>query len=87
MPVAHVTLLLSFLFNPRALAADFEQVIVLIICLLVICFLPCLLTRYWFVSCQQHMCYQFRLLCINGVLADFELVVVLVLLYLALFVN
>ena len=43
---AHVPLVLSCLLNPSALAADFEQVIVLIICVLVICFLPCLLTRY-----------------------------------------
>ena len=47
-------------------------VIALVICFLVICFLPCLLTRYWFVSCQQHMCHRFYLLCIYGVLDDFE---------------
>ena len=50
-------------------------------------FLPRLLTRYWFVLCQQHMCHRFCVLCIYGVLADFEQVVVLLLLYLALFVN
>ena len=71
---AHVPLGLSCLLNSSALAAVFEQVIVP-----AICFLPCLLTRYWFVSCQQHMCHRFRLLCIYGVFA--------VLLYLALFVN
>ena len=43
---AHVPLVLSCLLNPSALAADFEQVIVPVICFLVICFLPCLLTRY-----------------------------------------
>ena len=77
---AHVLLVLSC--YPSALAADCEQVIVS-----VICFLPCLLTRYWFVSCQQHMCHWFYLLCIDGVLTDFEQVIFLVLLYLALFVN
>ena len=35
----------------------------------VICFLPCLLTRYRFVSCQQHKRHRFCLLCIYGVLA------------------
>ena len=84
---AHVPLVLSCLRNPIALAAYFEQVIVLVICFMVICFLPCLLTRYWFVSCQQHMCHRFRLLCIYGVLADLKQVIVPVLLYLALFVN
>ena len=48
---AHFPLVLSCLRNPIALAAYFEQVIVLVICFMVICFLPCLLTRYWFVSC------------------------------------
>ena len=43
---ADVPLVLSCLLNPRALADDFEQVIVPVICFLVICFLPCLLTRY-----------------------------------------
>ena len=33
------------------------------------------------------MCHQFRLLCIYGVFADFKKVIILVLLYLALFVN
>ena len=33
------------------------------------------------------MCHRFRLLCIYGVLADFEQAIVPVLLYLALFVN
>ena len=56
-------------------------------CFFVICFLPCFLTRYWFVSCVQHMCHRFCLLCIYGVLDDFEHVIVPVLLYLALFVN
>ena len=50
---------------------DFKQVIVPVICFLVIFFLPCLLTRNWFVSCQQHMCHRFCLLCIYGVLVDF----------------
>ena len=76
---AHVSLVLSCLLNPIALAADFEQVIVLVIYFLVICFLPCLLTRYRFVSCQQHMCHWFPLLCIYSVLADFEQVIVPVL--------
>ena len=75
---ALVLLVLSCLLNPKVLAGDFEQVIVP-----VICFLPCLLTRYWFVSC----CHGFRLFCICGVLADFEQVIILILLYLALFVN
>ena len=78
----HVSLVLSCLLNPSALAVGFEQVIVL-----VICFLPCLLTRYCFVLCQQQMCQRFRLLCIYGVLADFEQVIVPVLLCVALFVN
>ena len=82
MSTAHVSLVLSCLLNPSILAADFEQVITL-----VICFLPCLLSKYWFVSCQQRMCQQFRLLCIYGVLVDFEQVIVPVLLYVALFVN
>ena len=70
------------------LAVDFEQVIVpVVIFFLVVCFLPCLLTRYRFVSCQQHMCHRFCLLCIYGVLGDFEQVIVPVLLYLALFVD
>ena len=43
----NLSLVLSCLLNPRALAVDFEQVIVPVICFLVICFLPCLLTRYW----------------------------------------
>ena len=81
----HMSLVLYCLLNPSTLAV--EQVIVPVICFLVICFLPCLLTRYWFVSCQQHMCHRFCLLCIYGVLADFEQVIVPVLLYLALFVN
>ena len=38
---AHVLLVLSCVLNPSALAGDFEQVIVLVICFLVICFLPC----------------------------------------------
>ena len=54
---AHVSLVLSRLLNPSALAVDFEQVIVPVICFLVICFLFCLLTRYWFASCQQHMAH------------------------------
>ena len=78
---AHVPLVLSCLPNPSGLAADFQQLI-----LPVICFLPCLLTRCWFVSCQQHMRHQFHLLYTYGKLADFEQVIVLVLLYLALFV-
>ena len=49
---ANVPLVLSCLLSPSALAADLEQVIVPVICFLVICFLPCLLTRYLFVSCQ-----------------------------------
>ena len=57
MSAAHVPLVLSCLCNPSALAADFKQVIVP-----VICFLPCLLTRYLFVSCDR-----FRLLLIYGV--------------------
>ena len=70
------------------LAVDFEQVIVpVVIFFLVVCFLPCLLTRYRFVSCQQHMCHRFCLLCIYGVLGDFKQVIVPVLLYLALFVD
>ena len=52
---AHLPLVLSCLLNPSTLTADFEHVIVPVICFLVICFLPCLLTRYWFVSCQQHV--------------------------------
>ena len=35
-----------------------------VICFLVICFLSCLLTKYWFVSFQQHMCHWSCLLCI-----------------------
>ena len=74
--VAHVLLVLTWLFNTSALAADSEQVI-----FPVICFLLCLLTRYWFLSCQQHMSHRFRLLCIYGVFADFEQAIVPVLLY------
>ena len=44
--VGHVSPVLSCLLNTSALAADFEPVIGLVICFLVICFLPCLLTRY-----------------------------------------
>ena len=72
---------------PRYIDCCFEQVIVPVICFMVICFLPCLLTRYWLVSCQQHMCHRFCLLCIYGVFADFEQVTAPILLYLALFVN
>ena len=79
---ALVSLVLSCLLNPSALAANLEQVIVP-----VICFLPCLLTICLFVSCQQHMCHWFCLLCIYGVSADFEQVIVPILFYLALFVN
>ena len=43
---AHALLMLSCLLNPSPLAADFEQVIVSVIFFLVICFLPCLVTRY-----------------------------------------
>ena len=66
----HVPLVLSCLLNPSALATVFKQVIAPVICFLVIRFLPCLLTRYWFVSCQQHLCHRFCLLCIYDVLAD-----------------
>ena len=83
----HVPLVLSCLLNPSALTADFEQVIFPVICFLVICFLSSWLTRYWFVSCRQHMCHQFCLFCIDGVLADFEPVIVPVLLYFVLFCN
>ena len=69
---AHVSLVLYCLSNPSALAVYFEQVIIPVICFLVICFLPCLLTRYWFVSCQQYICHRLRLLCIYGVLTGFE---------------
>ena len=85
--IAHVRLVLSYLLNLSALAANFEQVIAPVTCFLVICFLPCLLTRCLFVSCQQHICHRFRLLCIYGVLTGFEQVIAVVLLYLALFVN
>ena len=44
---AHMPLVLSGLRNSSALAADLEQVTIL-----VICFLPCLLTISRFVSCQ-----------------------------------
>ena len=47
----HVPLVLSCLFNSSGLATDFEQDIVAVISFLVICFLPCLLIKYWFVSC------------------------------------
>ena len=67
------TLAIDSEHDPDIVAIDFEQVIVTVICFLVICFLPCLLTRYWFVSCQQHMCHRFCLLCIYGVLADWSL--------------
>ena len=36
------------------------------------CFLPYLLTRFWFVSCRQHICHRFCLLYIYGVLIGFE---------------
>ena len=84
---AHVPLVLSCLLNPSALTANFKQVIFPVFCFLAICVLPCLLTRYWFVSCQQDMCDRFRLLYIYGVLANFEQVTLPVLLYLALIVN
>ena len=74
-----------FFFHPLRMMANLS--IIVVICFLVICSLLYLLTRYWFVSCQQHMCQRFYLLCIYAVLADFELVMVPVLLYLALFVN
>ena len=47
------------LHDPDILAVDSEQVIAPVICFLVIRFLPCLLSRYWFVSYQQHMCPGF----------------------------
>ena len=83
--VAHVPLVLSCLLNPSALAA--ATLNRSLFRLFVICFLPCLLTRCWFISCQQYMCHWFRLLCIYGVPADFEQLIVPVLLYLALFIN
>ena len=43
---AHVPLVLSCLLNPSSLAAVFAQVTVPVICFLVTCFLPCLVTRY-----------------------------------------
>ena len=74
------------LHDTDTLAIDFKQVIGPIICFLVICFLPCLLTVHLF-SCQQAVCHLFFFLSIYGVLADFEQVIVPVLLYLTLFVN
>ena len=44
--VEHALLVLSCLLNPSPLAANFKQVIVLVICFTVICSLPYLLTRY-----------------------------------------
>ena len=74
---AHMPLVLSgYVIPVHWLLADFEQVFIL-----VICFLPCLLTRYWFISCQ---CHRFCLLCINGMLADFEQLIVWVSLFPAL---
>ena len=46
LSTAHEPLVLYCLLNPSVLAVDFEHVIVPVICLLVIYFLPCLLTRY-----------------------------------------
>ena len=45
---AQVPLVLFYLLNPRTLPADFEQVIVPVICFLVIFFLTSLLTGYWY---------------------------------------
>ena len=117
---AHVPLVLSCLLDPCALAADFEHVIVPVICFLVICFLPCLLpdtdlfhvsstcvtgfvsfaftvcwltlnrslfwfyciwyyllTRHWFVQCQQHLYIGVILQYNSGSMAaDFEQVTV-----------
>ena len=70
--------MLSCLRNPNALAADFEKVIVPVICFLVICYLSCLLAKF-----MSHVSST----CIYGELADFEQVIVPVLLYLTLFVN
>ena len=71
---------------PRYINYLLWKVISPVICFLVICFLPCLLTIHWFL-CQQPVYHLFLLLCIYDVLADFEQVVVPVLLYLTLFVN
>ena len=44
--VAHMLLVLSCLLNSSASTASSEQIIVPVICFLVICFPPCLLTRH-----------------------------------------
>ena len=44
--VARVPLVLSRLLKPDALAADFEEAIVLVICFMVTCFLSWVLTIY-----------------------------------------
>ena len=69
-----MSLVLSYLLNPSALAGDFEQVIVPVIYFLIIPFPLCLLLPV-------------SILCIYGVLADFEQVIISALLYLPLFVN
>ena len=58
----HVILVLSFLRNSNTLAADFKQVIIPDSY-----FLPCYLTRHWFLSCQQRMWHWFCVLCIFDV--------------------
>ena len=58
----HVILMLSFLCNSNTLAADFKQVIIPDSY-----FLPCYLTRHWFLSCQQRMWHWFCVLCIFDV--------------------
>ena len=70
------------LHDPDTLAADFEQVIVPVICFLFIC----LLTRYWFVSCQQCICHRLSPLHLRCV-GCFEQVIVPVLLCLELLVK
>ena len=54
MSEVHVPLVLPCLLNPKVLSSYFKQVIVPVVCFLVIYFLPCLLTKSWFVSCQPH---------------------------------
>ena len=81
---AHVLLVLSCLLNPRALAAD-------LLLETGYCsgyLFPALFADQILIYlCQQHMCNQFHRLCIYGVWAKFEQVIVPVSLYLAPFVN
>ena len=70
---AHVSLVLYWLLNTSALAADFKQVIIPVFFIW-----HCLLTRHWFVKYQQNLYIGVILQYNSGsVAADFKQLIVL----------